>query len=168
MQVQGWLCWWSCHCVARKSTNYSSWLAERQSALTGCPLSNQKHHLPTSQPGDIETLSEKGRRLNGEGKMPFIRPPWATSWYLSAKHSQEEEERDKQPLSLFHSTARSPPKCWLPHSHFVSDIQLHNTQKSSCSRKRRRTNRLNWKVPVIVWLKSFHELWCKFKKALQK
>lgn len=105
VQVQEWLCWWSCHCVARESTNYSTWLSGKQSALTGCLLSNQKQHLPTSQTGDIvrstETLSEEGRMSSGGGKMPFMRPPWATSWYLSVKHSQEEEKREKQPLSVY-------------------------------------------------------------------
>lgn len=124
-------------------------------------------NLPTRRHWDIVREREE---VKGGRKMAFIRPPWATSLYLSAKHSQEEEKREKQPLPLFHSPARSPPKCWLSYSHFVSDIQLHNTQKSTCSRKseKKRTNRLNWKAPVILWLKSFHELWCNFKKALWK
>lgn len=116
MQVQEWLCWWSCHCVARESTNYSSWLSGKQSALTGCLLSNQKQHLPTSQPGDIvrstETLSEEGRMSSGGGKNAFYE---ATMGYILIFISETQpgrgEKGETATVCLFHSTARSPAKC---------------------------------------------------------
>lgn len=116
-----------------------------------------------------ETLRHcQGKRggSKGEEKMPFVRPHLDIYQQNTARR-----RRGRNSHCLYSIALQDHCKVLVPFLTSCIRYSLHNTQKSSCSsrkREKKRTNRLNWKAPVILWLKSFHELWCQFKKALWK